>query len=214
MGSIVGRGVKVEVAKTFGAAKIISAVSQANPGSASSTAHAMAAKTAGYFASVEGMVNLEGQAARVGATPGVDAFNIEGVNTTDFPAFTGAADFFPVTAWSTVAKATSYSIAGGAAEKLDDSSLIDDIKQELAGQLDAQSVTINNNMETSNSEAMQIVEDAALAQGYCLFRITLKDGAVRVFRGQPSLPGEDVQKSQIGTGAFTVSVKGKVVKAA
>lgn len=211
MTSIVGRGVKVEVAKTFGAAKVVTAVTQANPGVATSTAHALAVKTAGYLNSVEGMVNLEGQAGRVFG-PATDTFSLEGMDTTSFPSFTGTAEFFPVTVWSTLAKATSYEIGGGAPEKLDDTALIDDIKQELAGLLASQTMTIGTNSETFNSEAMDIVENAALAQGYVLMRITLKDGSIRLCRGQPSLPGENVQRGQIGTGQFSLTVKGKVLK--
>jgi hypothetical protein len=213
MTAIVGRGVRVEVSKTEGAAKVVSAVTQAKPGVASSTAHGLANKSLGYFASVEGMVQLEGQSARV-ANQATDTFELEGINTTGFPAFTDAAQFIPITAWATVSNATSFSVGGGDAEKLDITTLLDDIKQEINGLLAAQTVTFNVNSETVSNEAMAIVEDAARNATYLVFRITLKDGSVRSFRGQPSMPGEDVQKGAIGTGSFSVTVKGFVNKGA
>lgn len=213
MTSIVGRGVRVEIGKTEGAGKTVSAVTTAKPGVATSTAHGLSAKSVGYFSGVSGMAQLEGQAARLAVVTSND-FTLEDINTTDFPAFTGTAMFIPVTVWATVSRATSYAIGGGDAEKLDDTVLLDDIKQELNGLLAAQTVTFNMNSETISSEAMQIIRDAARRSAYLVFRITLKDGNVRVFRGQPSLPGEDVQKGAIGTGSFSVTVKGFVTEGA
>lgn len=208
MTSIVGRGVRVEIGKTEGAAKTVSGVTQAKPGVAASTAHGLLAKSIGYFTGVSGMVQLEGQAARL-SVASADNFTLESINTTNFPAFTGGS-FVPVTAWATLSRASSYSIGGGAADTQDDTVLLDDIKQLVNGLLAAQTVTFNVKSETLNSEAAALIEDAARNSAYLVFRITLKDGNVRVFRGQPSLPGEDVQSNALGTGSFTVTVKGFV----
>ena len=138
--------------------------------------------------------------------------NLESLDTSAFSAFSGTCSLTPVATWQTLGIATSYSIGGGEAEKLDNTTLLDDVKQELNGQLASQSVSINVNAETFNSAAMALIEAAARAANSLVFRITLKDGSVRVFRGEPSLPGEDVQKGAIGTGSFSVSVKGFVIK--
>src|ERR1700754_746211 len=140
MTSIVGRGVRVEVGKTEGAAKIVTLVTNAKPGVATSVAHGLTAKSVGYFRGVEGMVQLEGMAARLNPVTPPDSFTLENLNTTDFPGFTDQCEFVPITAWATVGRATSYSIGGGDAEKLDDTVLLDDIKQELNGLLAAQTV--------------------------------------------------------------------------
>lgn len=213
MTTIIGRGVRVEVQKTIGGAKTISAISQATEGVAASTAHGLTAGTVGYLTSVEGMVQLEGMACRVKA-PTTDAFTLEGLDTTAFPAFSGTALFTPITAYDTLGEATGFSIGGGEAEKLDDTALIHDVKQELPGLLAAQTVSININAQTSPSVAMTTIETAARNAADLGMRVTYKDGAVRVFRGSPSLPGEDVQKGSIGTGSFSVTVKGFVIKGA
>ena len=88
------------------------------------------------------------------------------------------------------------------------------IKQELQGLLAAQTVTLNLNQPTISDSAMTLLRTTARGSGYLVFRITLNDGNVRVFRGQPSLPGEDVQKGAIGTGTFSVTVKGFVIEGA
>ena len=162
--------------------------------------------------SVGGMVQLEGQACRV-ASSATNTFNLEDIDTTNYPAFT-AGEFVPITAWSTLGRITSYAKGGGDGEKLDDTVLLDDIKQELQGLLAAETVTFNLNAMTISDSAMTKLRKTARASGYLVFRITLKDGNVRVFRGQPSLPGEDVQKGAIGTGSFSVTVSGFVVEGA
>lgn len=213
MTSIVGRGIRIEIASAYGSDITVSAVTQADPGVATATAHAQANKTVGYLSSVEGMVNLEGQAVRV-ANQATNTFELEDIVTTDMPAFSGTAVFKPVTTWATLGRVTGYAIADAKAEELDDTVLLDDIKQTLSGLLDAQTVNFSLNALTISDAAMTLLRKTARAAGYAVFRITLKDGNVRVFRGQPSLPGEDVQKGAIGTGSFAVTVKGQVVEGA
>lgn len=213
MTSIVGRGVRVEIGSAYGSAVTVSAITQDNPGEATSTGHAQANKTVGYLSSVEGMVNLEGQAVRV-ANTATNTFDLEDINTSNLSAFTGSCTFTPVSTWATLGRITGYSVGGGEAEKLDDTVLLDDIKQELSGLLAAQTVSFNLNSLTISDSAMTLLRQTARDAGYLVFRITLKDGAVRVFRGQPSLPGEDVQKGAIGTGSFSVTIKGFVIEGA
>lgn len=210
MTALIGRGVRVEVSKTETAAKVVTAITQDSPGVATSSAHSLADGAVGYFAGVTGMVNLEGQAARVDASA-TNTFELQGIDTTDMPAFT-AGNFIPVTAWSTLSRAASYNIGGGEADKIDTTVLLDNIKQEANGLLAAQSVSFNIKHETVDEEALQLVSAAAISQGYLVFRITLKDGAQRIFRGQPSMPGEDVGQGALATGAFSVSVKGQVLR--
>lgn len=211
MTAVIGRGVRVEVAATYSAAKTVTAITQASPGVATSAAHGLTDGTVGYLSGISGMVQLEGMAVRVDA-PATNTINLESLDTSAFSAFSGTCSLTPVATWQTLGIATSYSIGGGEAEKLDNTTLLDDVKQELNGQLASQSVSINVNAETFNSAAMALIEAAARAANSLVFRITLKDGSVRVFRGEPSLPGEDVQKGAIGTGSFSVSVKGFVIK--
>lgn len=213
MTSIVGRGIRIEFGTAYATDVVVSAITQADPGAVTATAHAQANKTAGFLSSVEGMVNLEGQAIRV-AGQTINAFNLEDIVTTNLPAFTGTALFTPVSTWSTLGRITSYSIGGGEGEKLDDTVLLDNIKQELQGLLAAQTVTFNLNALTISDTAMATLRRGARDSTYYVFRITLNDGNVRIFRGQPSMPGEDVQKGAIGTGTFSVTVKGFVIEGA
>lgn len=206
---LIGRNVRVEISKTEAAAKVVSAVTQASPGVATSTAHALTDGSVGYFGTVSGMAQLEGQAARVD-TVLTDSFALQGINTTGYPAYT-AGTFVPVSVWSTLSRAASYDIGGGDADQIDTTVLLDVIKQTANGLLAAQSVKFDLKLDTTDEEALTLVRAAALSQAYLVFRITLSDGCQRIFRGQPSLPGEDVGQGALGTGTFNVTVSGAVL---
>jgi hypothetical protein len=202
-----GRGVRVEISKTEGSAKTVTAVTKASPGVATSTSHGLTDGTVGYMSGVTGMVQLDGQAARVDNSA-TNAFDLEALDTTNYATFTGGS-FVPITAWSTISNSTSFSVGGGDGEKLDATTLLDVIKKEENGLLAAETITINV-LADPQLEATGLVRACALNSGYAVFRVTLADGSQIVFRGQPSIPGFDMQKGQIATGSFSITVKGVI----
>jgi len=212
MANVKGRGVRVEIAATYSAAKTVTAVTLASTGVATSTSHGMANDVVGFWSGVTGMAQLEGQATRVKNTA-ANAFDLQGLNTTAYSAFT-AGTFTPVATWATLSESTSYSIGGGAAEKLDVTRLIDITKQEEQGLLPVANVAMNVIAQDTPTAAMLLLDGAVQVQGAVVVRITLPNGAVRVFRAEPSLPGEDVQQGQVGTGSLDMAVKGFVLKLA
>lgn len=203
-----GRQCRVEIASTFGSAKTVSAVTKALPAAITSTAHGLTDGTIGYFDTAAGMDELLGQAASVN-TVTTNAFEAEGLDSTSFGTFTSGT-FTPATAWVTLSNATQYEIGGGAAEALDATTLLDNIRQEQAGLLPAQTVTFTG-LSDSQLAAVLAVRAAALNNGYILVRITCSNGERRVFRGQPSLPSESLGVNQLATGSFDVKVKGQVL---
>ena len=212
MANVKGRGVRVEIAATYAAAKVVTAVTTASTGVATSAAHGLANDTVGYWSGVAGMAQLEGQATRVKNTA-TNSFDLQGLNTSGYSAFT-AGNFIPVATWATLSEATSYDIGGGAAEKLDVTRLIDITKQEEQGLLPVRNVTMDVIAQDTPSAAMLLLEAAVQTQGAVVVRITLGNGAVRVYRAEPSLPGESVQQGQVGTGSLDMAVKGFVLKLA
>ncbi|MCW7542017.1 phage tail tube protein [Aquabacterium sp. A7-Y] len=208
----IGRGVRIEIGTTEGSAKAVTAVSAAKPPVASSVAHGLTAKSVGYFSTLANAPQLVGQACRLAAVTAND-FTLEDLDMTGNGA-AGAGSFIPVTAWATLASTVDYQISEAAADKLDVSVLLDDQKQEENGQLAAQTVSFNVRTETVGSAAMQRVRETARKGDYLVFRISFKDGSVRVFRGQPSLPGESVAQGAVGSGSFSVTIKGFVIEGA
>jgi hypothetical protein len=204
-----GRGVRLEVQNVVGTAKTISAITLASPGVATSTAHGLTAGTVGFISGISGMVQLEGQAIRVTA-PSTNDFTLQKVKTTDYAAMTGTCSFFPITSWNTIGSATSVQVGGGDSADVDQTTLIDDLTQLSAGLLAAQTVSVSQ-FSNFESAAMLKVAEAALDQTDLVFRLTLKDGQQRVWRGTPSLPGEDMSVGATGTGQFSIKVVGRVI---
>jgi len=212
MSNVKGRNIKVEISQTLGVAKTVSGVTKASPGVATSTAHGFNNDDVGYFYSVSGMAQLEGQAWRA-KNKTTDTWEIQGLDTTNYATFS-AGSAKAVTAWQTLSEATGYSIGGGASEKLDVTRLIDITKQEEQGLLPAGTVSMNVIAQDTPSTAMALLAAAVQNQGTVIVRITLGNGAVRIFTGEPSLPGENVQSGAVGTGTIDFTVKGFVLSLA
>jgi hypothetical protein len=204
-----GRAVRVEVAATNAATKTVTGITLANPGVATSSAHAMTAGTVGWFSGVGGMVELEGQVASVQGVA-ANTFNLEGINTSGFTAFSGSATFTPVATWATLATTTGYEIGGGEMDQLEVTTLLDTTRQLEAGLLAAQTITFNQ-LSDLQTAAMGLVMTAARASGFIVMRITLSNGERRILRGQPSLPNESLAVNQMGTGGFQVLCKGQLL---
>jgi hypothetical protein len=203
-----GRNVRVEIAATYSAAKTVTAVTKAVPPVVTSSAHALAEGTIGYFDAVAGMDELQGQAVSVDATA-TNTFNAEGLDSTTFGTFT-AGNVIPVATWLTLSSATSYEIPEGAADELDATTLLDRIKQTDTGLMAAQNVQLSK-FSDMQLPALAIVRAAALNDGFIIVRITLNNGERRVFRGKPSLPGESLGVNALATSGFGIKVKGQIL---
>lgn len=212
MANVKGRGVRVEIAATYSADKTVTAVTLATTGVATSATHGMANDTVGYFNAVTGMLQLQNQACRV-KNQATNTFELQGLNTTGYSAFT-AGTFKPVATWATLSEATSYSLGGGASEKLDVTTLLDIVRKEEIGLLPVQSVSMNIIAQDTPSAALALLETAVQTQGLTVVRITLANGAVRIFTAEPGTPGEDVQQGAVGTGSLDMAVKGFILKLA
>lgn len=202
----IGRGVRVEIGTTEGAAKTVTAVTAAKPPVATSTAHGLAAKSLGYFSAATGMPQLEGQAVRFSAVTTND-LTIEDLDATSYGTFT-AGTIVPITAWTTVSSVTDINKSGGEGNPLDTTVVLDTVGQQVNGTLSAEAVTFTARTETISSAAMQKIRETAKNQGYLVFRITLADNNVRFFRGQVSLPTEQVGVGAVGQTTFGATVKG------
>lgn len=208
-----GRNVRVEVARTYGPSKVITDVDSTTTGIAHTTQpHGLAYGSVGYFDDVEGMAPLDGQAIRVAASaspPSANAFGLENINTSDFPDWISGM-FVPVTAWATLSQSTQYALGGGAPKTEDVTTLLDTREQQDTIQLAAETVTIDIRSLEEDNDALLAIRESARKLVPIVFRITLNGGAQRVFRGQPSLPGESLAQSATGTGQLTVTVKGQI----
>lgn len=212
MANIKGRNVRIEVAAAFVGSQSITSVSKATTGVATKTAHGLNNNQVGYFSAVEGMEQLELQAVRI-KNKTDDTFELQGLNTTGYSDYTGG-NIIVASSWALLAEATSYDIGGGAADKLDVTRLMDIVRKMEQGLLPEQTVSLGVLAQDNPGQAAQIIETAVQTQGIVLVRITLGNGAVRIFTAEPSTPGESVQVGAVGTGSMDFAVKGFVLKLA
>jgi hypothetical protein len=210
--NVKGRGVRIEIAETYGAGIHVTAVTNAKPAVATAAGHGLANGAAGYFDNVIGMDQLTGQAIQVDNTT-ASTFELPGLNTTQMGVYQSG-EFFAASTWVTLAEATAYTIGGGAGTKLNATRLIDTITQEEQGNLAAQTFQIKLLAQTVPSVAGDMLDQLAQGSGVALVRVTLADGAQRLFYGEPSLSGEDVGQGALGLGTIDFTVKGFVLKVA
>ena len=204
-----GRNCRVEIAATFATPITVTGLTKASPGVAAAAAHGMTAGTLGYWTVAAGMTELDQMAGSVqGVTSG--NFNVERVDTTVFATWS-AGTFTPAATFTTLSKSTSYAIAGGDADELDASTLLDTNRQIDFGLLGAETVSFNH-LSDLQSTGMVAVEAAARAGTPLLFRITLSNTERRVFYGTVTMPNEDQGISQLASGGFKVAVKGRVLR--
>lgn len=204
-----GRNCRVEIGLTEDAPDVVTAITLANPGVVSSATHGQANGGIGYLSDVVGMDEIDGQAYRV-ANQASGTFELEGIDTSDYSAFVSG-NAVAVATWATLSQSTEYQLGGGAGTLEDSTVLLDRKDKQVLITQGVESVTINVRALTEDNLAMAKVRSVARALGYLVFRITLDDGAQRVFRGQPSLPGENLAVKGLGTGSLSVAVIGDIL---
>lgn len=210
--NVKGRGIRIEVAATYASPVAITDVSNASPGVATKIAHGLLNDQVGYFTGVDGMVQLEDQAVRI-KNKTTDTFELQGLDTSNFSDWVSG-NIVVAATWATLAEATSYSIPDASTEDLDATTLLDVIDVTEAGNMAAQPLNISVLSKEVLSSAMTLIEAAARAGTKMLVRITLQGGAVRVYYGIPSAPGEDVQAKQLGKGTLSFKGRGFLLKLA
>lgn len=210
MTTIVGRDCKIEVALTFDSALTVTALTKADPGVATSTAHGLAVGEVGYFTATAGMVEIDGQAAYVSAQD-TNTFTLANLKTTNYSTWTEGT-FIAAATWGTLSEAAGYTVGGGAAAQLDDTRLLDVKTRNVAGLLAPQDVTVDIRNPVTQSSALDFIETAARDGASCLFKITKGGTVLRVFYGVPSVAGEQTQAGGLASGQFNVICPNWVLK--
>ena len=165
---IVWKNVAVSMQSAIGTAKTITAITKANPGVVSATAHGFTAGDIVYL-DIQGMHQLNEKAVRV-ANVTTDTFALEGVDTTLFDTFTtGTAA--EVTLGTTVSTATTISSSGGDFDFIDTTTIHDNAKSQIPG------------LPSAISFSMEHIWDAADA-GLLAMRAASDNQQKRVFKFQ------------------------------
>lgn len=136
-------GSRLELASQYGAAKTITALSNAAEAEATSAAHGFAAGA--ILAITSGWSRLTNRIVRVGAAPAAGTFKLEGINSSSvdlYPAGQGAGDATPITAWTPIAQVLEFSMSGGDAKFANYQFLEDDDERQVPSGNSAASISI------------------------------------------------------------------------
>ena len=125
-------GSTIAIGSAVGSAITVTALTNANPAVASATAHGL---TEGdYIIVTSGWSRLNNRLVRVGTVPGVDSFQLEGINTLDtdvYPAGAGIGSVKEVTTFTQITQVLTTSSQGGEQQFLTYQFLEADVQTEI-----------------------------------------------------------------------------------
>lgn len=163
-----GALIQVEVGAL--SAKTITGISQANPAVVTSNAHGLTAGTPGHLAGIVGMTELNGTDAIVN-NPDTNDFELDGVDSTDFTAYTSGGTFTPID-FGDVCEAKTFTGFDGQASEIDITTMCSEAKEYRVGLQDFGS--FNFTMNYVPSDTSQLAMQNAKAAGSALwFRLVL-----------------------------------------
>jgi hypothetical protein len=194
----------------MGTIKYVTSVTKATQGVALCTAHGLTAGAIGAFNVSSGMIELDGQAARVSA-PTTDNFTLQGLDTTPYTTFSTTQEFVPVATWGLLAESISWEEGGGDPQTQDSTRLLDMYQRNEIVGISPMTLGINLKGQSYDSDVAYVIRSAALAGAAKVFRITQIDGSVRVVNGYPSLPTWSLQQGQLATGGFSIVPRGLIL---
>ena len=171
--------VQVAMQSALAAADTISAITKANPGVVTATAHGL--NNGDYVKlTVQGMYQVDGRVFRV-ANVAANTFELEGENTTSYDTFTsGTAE--AITFGTTLSTALGLSASGGDFDFLDTTTIHDNVKKQIPGIASAAVYTFDNIWDATDA-ALLAMKSAADNQALRAFRFTFANSQKVLFNG-------------------------------
>ncbi len=201
----VWKNVAVNMQSAIATAKTITAISKANPGVATSTAHGYE-NGAILFLEVNGMHQLNERVVRV-ANKTADTYELEGVNTTEFDTFssgTSKAD----TLGTSITTATNVTASGGEFDFIDTTTIHANAKSQMPGLPSAISYQMDHIWD-SEDEGFAAMKAASDIQAIRVVKFQFGSGGkILYFAGYcgfSGLPGGQAQGLVSSKGVFTMN---------
>lgn len=172
--------VAVAMQSALAAADTITAITKANPGVATATAHGFA--NGDYvLLTVGGMYQVNGKVVRV-ANVTANTFELEGINTTSYDTFSsGTAE--AITFGTSVTTATDINASGGDFDFIDTTTIHSNVKTQVPGAANPATYTFNNLWDVSDT-GLVALKAASDAQAQRAFKFTFGTaGQIMVFAG-------------------------------
>lgn len=209
--AISGQGLTLKIGTTA-SAKTITAITKANPGVITSTAHGLTNGQVIGVSGVVGMTEINGlYGVVVNAT--TNTFSLAGINTTAFSTYTSGGSATPTQVQ--VGNLVSVPLPGGQKSELEVTNLDSTSKEFIAGLRDNGQATVNFHSDPSDI-GQQVLRSSFAASGSIAsnFVITFANGKTRSFNGFVMNFGEpQIGVDQVLTGAATIRVTGDIAYA-
>lgn len=201
-----------QIAATFGTEKLISAISNANPGVATAAANGL---TDGDVILVQsGWGRLDGRASRV-TDADTDGFTFENINTTNpifYSAGGGAGSFQEVLTWAEVTKITGVTTSGGEQQFLTVGYLAEDDDRQYPTNRNPMSMSITVE-DQPEAPYVSIVEGYSDSKVQTIARLTLPGGDQIIYPGYVSITDTPtLERNQLMTRTVTFSLSGRPVR--
>lgn len=205
-------GAIVSLATTYGTAKTVSGISNANPGVATSTAHGLAN---GALVSVtSGWSNLNNRVVRV-AGSATNTFNLDGIDTTSvtqYPAGSGGGSVQEITGFTQIAQIMGFSTSGGEQQFATFSFLEQNFDTQIPTTLSAQSITLDI-ADDPTLPGYQALKAASDARAIRALRLSMPDGSFILYQGYVSFnETPSVTKGSVMQVRATFSLQGRPVR--
>ena len=205
-------GAIVSLATTMGTAKTVSALTNASPGVATSTAHGF---TDGDLVIMEsGWSNLNNRVVRVDNSA-TNAFDIEGIDTTSvtlFPAGSGTGTATEISAFTQLTQIMGFTTSGGDQQFATFSFLEQNYETQIPTITSAQTITIDiaDDPTLAGYVALKAAADARATRG---LKIAMPDGSFILYYGYVSFnETPTVSKGAVMQVKATFSLLGRPVR--
>lgn len=202
-------GAIVSLATTYGTAKTVSAITNANPGVATSTAHGFS--NGDIVTMVSGWSNLNNRIERVSGSL-TNSFNLEGLDTSSttlYPAGSGTGTATAITAWQQISQIMSFETSGGDQQFTTFSFLEQNFETQIPTVFSAQSIKIGiaDDPTLAGYIALKAAADARAVRA---LRLQLPDGSVLYYQGYVSFnETPTVTKGQVMQVTATFSLQSR-----
>lgn len=202
----------VALSTTLGSPKTVTAISNANPGVASSTAHGFA--NGDILLMTSGWSNLNNKAIRAAGSV-TNAFNLDGIDTSLtslFPAGSGGGNAAAIGGFQQISQIMGFTTQGGDQQYKNFSFLEQNFETQLPTYFSAQSLQIDIADDPSLT-GYQVLKTASDARANRVLKLTLPDGSFILYYGQVSFnETPTLTKGEVMTVKATIALQSRPVR--
>lgn len=179
-------GSTLQIASAYGAAKTITAITNANPGEASAVGHGFAA--ADILEVTSGWQRLNGRIVRVGPAPATDKFKLDTMDTSDtktYPAGLGVGSARAISGWVPMPQVLEFNTNGGETTYANYKFLESDEEQQIPSGRSAMSIAIKL-ADDPTLPCYAVLRAASDSRRPTAMMLTLPNGGVLLYNGYVS----------------------------